>query len=103
MTYLPQAHLYQAHNEAYFDLQEQLIHLRGLNFLIKNWLWNHSLTKGFNYEKGVVNDDGFEWLQSAHGDGLWWYRRRNTSQEWKKCDSSLIGEMFRPESSLFER
>lgn len=76
-----------AHNEAYFGLAGAIDTAERTELLNQKLaMESQSDERPSIHEKGVVNDDGFEWLQSAHGDGLWWYREANTSQEWKKWE-----------------
>ena len=76
-----------AHNEAYFGLAGS-IDTEERTELLNQKLAMESQTdeRPSVNERGVVNDDGFEWLESAHGNGLWWYREANTNQEWKKWE-----------------
>lgn len=76
-----------AHNEAYFGLTGAIDTAERIELLNQKLaMESQSDERPSIHEKGVVNDDGFEWLQSTHGDGLWWYREANTSQEWKKWE-----------------
>ena len=76
-----------AHNEAYFGLAGAIDTEERTELLNQKLaMESQSDEKPSVNEKGLVNDDGFEWLESAHGNGLWWYREANTNQEWKKWE-----------------
>ena len=79
-----------AHNEAYFGLAGS-IDTEERTELLNQKLAMESQTdeRPSVNERGVVNDDGFEWLESAHGNGLWWYRRQILTKSGKNGNDSF--------------